>query len=103
MSFAQTSASPHPEGIPVLITSKGRAGNAPCLLLSASTQKPFIAEDRVLCVRDTGTRNAVYDLMVEDAEEFFASGVLVHNCRYALGGMIKSGEIPGMPKMRMNF
>ena len=41
--------------------------------------------------------------MVEDAEEFFASGVLVHNCRYALGGMIKSGDTPGMPKMRMNF
>ena len=27
--------------------------------------------------------------MVDDAEEFFASGVLVHNCRYALAPIIR--------------
>jgi len=33
----------------------------------------------------------VYDLMVADAEEFFASGVLVHNCRYACAPLIRRG------------
>jgi len=31
----------------------------------------------------TGGRGRVYNLTVEGAEEFFANGVLVHNCSYA--------------------
>ena len=40
----------------------------------------------------------VYDLTVEDQPEFFANGVLVHNCidalRYALGTYIKGNARP---------
>ena len=43
-----------------------------------------------------GIEKAVYDLTVEDAHEFFANGVLVHNCidatRYALDGIIQRGR-----------
>lgn len=35
---------------------------------------------------------------IEDANNHYWDAV-----RYALGGMIKSGDTPGMPKMRMNF
>jgi phage terminase large subunit len=44
---------------------------------------------RVQCVRDTQTTAAVFDLSVETNQEFFASGILVHNCRYALDGYIQ--------------
>jgi phage terminase large subunit len=61
--------------------------------LSPIASRPYgFAVDRVRCVRDTGTRNRVYDLSVEEAEEFFASGVLVHNCRYALEPMMKDRD-----------
>jgi hypothetical protein len=47
----------------------------------------------VQCVRDGEIEPAVYDLTVEEQHEFFANGVLVHNCmdslRYALDGLIK--------------
>jgi hypothetical protein len=32
----------------------------------------------------TGGRQRVYNLSVDLAEEYFANGVLVHNCRYAV-------------------
>jgi hypothetical protein len=51
--------------------------------------KSGFAGDRVLAVSDTGRRGRVYDLMVDHEEEFFASGVLVHNCRYAIQPLIK--------------
>lgn len=53
------------------------------------THEPSFAPERVLVVSRTQDRSDVYDIMVEDAEEFFASGVLVHNCRYALSPMIQ--------------
>jgi hypothetical protein len=40
-------------------------------------------------VRVTHIRGKVYDIAVRDSPEFFASGILVHNCRYALGSEIK--------------
>lgn len=36
--------------------------------------------------------------IIEDANNHYIDAI-----RYALGGMIKSGDTPGMPKMRMNF
>jgi hypothetical protein len=37
----------------------------------------------------------VYDLEVEDAHEFFANGILVHNClRYGLKSMLAPGKKP---------
>lgn len=35
---------------------------------------------RVICVRATGLREPVYNLTVDGEPEFFANGVLVHNC-----------------------
>jgi intein/homing endonuclease len=40
-------------------------------------------ESHIVSVRPTGTA-CVYDLTVEGAHEFFANGVLVHNCADAL-------------------
>lgn len=39
-----------------------------------------LSNDQVLDVRETGYRSAVYDITVEGVPEFFANGVLVHNC-----------------------
>lgn len=41
--------------------------------------------DRVLTVSVLAEKEAeVFDLTVKDKPEFFANGILVHNCRYAL-------------------
>ena len=34
----------------------------------------------MLSVLDTGRRSDVYNLTIEDVPEYFANGVLVHNC-----------------------
>jgi hypothetical protein len=34
--------------------------------------------------RGEGSKAAVYNLEVEDTHEYFAQGILIHNCRYAL-------------------
>lgn len=41
-----------------------------------------------------GTANIVYDIQVEDEQEFYANGILVHNCPICapLGGLIFDGE-----------
>ena len=53
-----------------------------------NTQKGFFAVSRVQSVTLTGTEKQVYDLTVAEQHEFFANGILVHNCidsaRYAL-------------------
>jgi hypothetical protein len=40
----------------------------------------------------------VYDLMVEDCHEYFANGILVHNCidpiRYSLQSMTRTVQAP---------
>ena len=36
----------------------------------------------------------VYDLEVEDQHEFFANGILVHNCRYGLKSYLRSAKTP---------
>lgn len=46
-------------------------------------------DDRVLTVYATEETNKVYDLEVEGEHEFFASNILVHNCRYALEKIMK--------------
>lgn len=74
-------------------------------------------EDKVLCRRFVPSpvpvrartapfgRETVYDLAVEGEHEFFANGILVHNCidalRYALDGYIKGrGALNIAPKWR---
>jgi hypothetical protein len=48
----------------------------------------------VYLVRNTHTTQPVYDISVEEAECFYANGLLVHNCTQALmrvraGGFIR--------------
>jgi hypothetical protein len=35
-------------------------------------------------IRGEGSKEAIYHLEVEDTHEYFAQGILVHNCRYIL-------------------
>ena len=63
-----------------------------------STRSDSIVRGRVLSVHDGGIAPRVYDLTVEGQHEFFADGVLVHNCidaiRYGLDGYIqRSGDL----------
>lgn len=51
------------------------------------TATPKAVPVRVLQSIEIGMRQAVFNLTVEDANEFFANGVLVHNCN-ALEGYI---------------
>ena len=80
----------------VLITSPSHASGAENCSRRTNTPRLDFVADRVLTVAATNDYSPVYDLMVEDAEEFFASGVLVHNCRYALGGLIKRKAAVGI-------
>lgn len=86
---ALTPANQHTEEKVELMTSPRNASYAKKNLYPISTKKLDFAQDRVLNVSPTMEKNNVYDIMVDGEEEFFASGVLVHNCRYALGPMIK--------------
>lgn len=45
--------------------------------------------DRVQTVYATNERNKVYDIEVDGVHEFVVSGLLVHNCRYALEPIMK--------------
>lgn len=44
-----------------------------------NTWRPLLALVHVVCVEDAG-HGAVYDLTVDGEHEFFANGILVHNC-----------------------
>ena len=63
--------------------------------LQTDTPKPALVRGRVVRVSAAGKSEKVYDLSVEGKPEFFAGGVLVHNCwdsiRYALWTRIKGG------------
>jgi hypothetical protein len=89
-SIAQTLASLPPVEHQGSITSCASVGSADQRSLPTSTRYQKLVAERVLTVCDTGTRNKVYDLEVDGVHEFVASGVLVHNCRYALEPVMKS-------------
>lgn len=57
-------------------------------LLKISIQnKCFV---RVLALESTGKSETVYDLTVEENHEYFANGILVHNCIDALRYVLNS-------------
>lgn len=89
-SIAPTPASLPPGASPAWTTKPAVAPVAGQSSPSTSMPRPAVAAAIVQHVSDDG-RAPVYDLMVADAEEFFASGVLVHNCRYACAPMIRRG------------
>lgn len=56
---------------------------------------PELAPVRVSEVQPISGRQAVYDLAVEGEHEFFANGVLVHNCmKYLTGSLRNPTEVP---------
>ena len=79
------------EGNPGLMMNNESALNVVQVSLSISTQTPELVAGRVLTVTEHGISDRVYDLTVDEHPEFFANGVLVHNCidalRYALEGV----------------
>lgn len=62
------------------------------LLCLGTASKDFVAES-VLSVTQLSSGSDVYDLTIQGQHEFFADGVLVHNCvdaiRYSLDGYIR--------------
>lgn len=84
---------------PELMTSNALAHNAGSHSKSTSINQGSFAVDHVLCVTAMPAKEAkVYDITVEDQHEFFANGILVHNCwdgiRYGLDGEIqRSGAL----------
>jgi len=58
-----------------------------------NTAIPSAVVANVVSVLDSGIQPEVWDLTVEGEHEFFANGILVHNCidatRYAIAPLIK--------------
>jgi len=79
-----------------VLTMKKGCVSAEINLQQTNTQKQNIAQGRVLAVTDAGIARKVYDITVEHDHEFFANGVLVHNCidalRYAAEAIRKNKE-----------
>ena len=93
VNFAPMPAKAHGEGRQAWTISREFAPNAGILSRSASIHAKSVVLVPVQCVEDGGIEKAVYDLTVEGEHEFFANGILVHNCidalRYSLDGVIK--------------
>lgn len=58
---------------------------------------------RVLDVRKLVTLENVYDLQIEEAEEFYANGILVHNCHRIWAEEIASWKYPKEAWSNMEF
>lgn len=61
-------------------TSRGHAPGAEAPSPSTGTTQPATVPVRVASVVATGRRASVYNLSVAEQPEYFANGVLVHNC-----------------------
>lgn len=82
--FAVTPASRDGDEMPGSMTLIGRAPSAGRSTEITVTASGNFVPRRVLCV-NTGPTGPVYNLGVRgDHPEFFANGILVHNCRYAI-------------------
>lgn len=95
-NLTKTSPAGHRRGsAPALASPHGEERRAPTLLsesardvlggsCEANTPRPSIALSYVVSVRPLKRRRPVYDLSVDAEHEFFANGILVHNCVDAL-------------------
>ena len=58
--------------------------------------KQSAALEAVQCIEECQKSDRVYDMTVNGEHEFFAGGILVHNCidsiRYGIGPLIKNGK-----------
>ena len=88
IDFAQINVNQLTEESKELITLLSVANGVEPNLKQINTLKQDFVVGRVLTVQEQEIANNVYDLTVEDCHEFFANGILVHNCidaiRYAL-------------------
>ena len=95
-SFVQTNASQRTAVSLGLTMSNEHAGTVGSNSLPTSIPSKKIALGRVLTVREAGAAERVYDLTVEGQHEFFANGILVHNCidalRYACEGARRASK-----------
>ena len=92
---AQTPVNQRGGEIKVLMMSKGLAFNAERFLPVTSTENSGFVVKAVLGVTKLCKKEKrVYDLTIEGQPEFFANGILVHNCidglRYSLSDYIKA-------------
>ena len=110
ISFAQTNAKQPIGIIQGLITKRGNANGAAMNLLQTNTARPnFVVgdvADNILQASELKEIEIVkedicnvYDIEVEDMHEFFANGVLVHNCidavrYYVLGELLGKIQKP---------
>ncbi len=97
--FVQTPASPPTDVRKDLTTLKSPANGAGSSLQATNMQRfVFVAEPVLANIVQSKLAPRVYDLTVAEQPEFFANGILVHNCidalRYALGTYIKGKARP---------
>jgi len=85
----RTIASRHGVGRLVSMMLRPFAQFAAKITSETNTQRPRLAHGSVVSVCASGKVSRVYDLTVEGTPEFYAGGVLVHNCRYALVPLMK--------------
>lgn len=75
------------------ITSRSLVSGVERCSPQTNTQKCVFVAERVRRITEAGKSQKVFDLTVQDKPEFFAGGVLVHNCqdslRYALSDYIQ--------------
>jgi len=104
-NFAQTHVSQHIEETQELTTLSEIASGAKKILWSTNIQTRLLARSRAQCIND-GVIKKVYDLSVDGQHEYFANGVLVHNCidamRYSLDGYIHP-PYEGKRSMQVNI
>lgn len=95
---AQPSAAPPSVARAESTTRIASASSVGSSSASTSTRRFDSAPVRVVSVRAAGT-SPVYDLTVADQHEFFANGILVHNCTYGLYAV----PPPDLPKPKPRY
>lgn len=100
--FARTNARQWPDGDQKPTSCNAHAPCASWSILPTDTPEPKRAPVHVVRVSENQGKRPVYNLTVAGTPEYFANGILVHNCldasRYALTyGMRKVGEFPSEP------
>lgn len=83
--FVQTSVRPNGEEILGLITKYGNVEYVLPSSVSVDTQKSGIVPNAII---------NVYDMTIEDENEFFAEGILVHNCQRYTNYFNQYSQIP---------
>jgi phage terminase large subunit-like protein len=72
---------------PVFVIGKGfvplfetKIGDQVCVITAADANAPLVSTTKIVSVEKLANCEPVYDLAIEGEPEFFANGILVHNC-----------------------